>query len=151
MLAQEVGRTIEHAVPLRHDGDGPAVVQQLADMAEGTLGLAREARHRAGIDAHVLVVGVRRSSRRSRIETLVGRVSIRAFDATQRALTTVEATHRPPRAIPRRFAQGRERDEVSSVEVDRRLSTGRGRVPRGRQELAVGLHQAGRARDDLLR
>ena len=135
MLSEHVGRALDEPCALGHDRHGPAVAQQRSDVFDGAVGLAREARHRGGGKAEVVVdardqFGIR--------EVVLGGAG-------------VERAEGPPRAVARRFAQRRERHEVAGVEVDRRLRSGGGGVPRRVEELAVGLDEVDGSAGDALR
>ncbi len=91
VLGEHVGRALDEPRALGDDRHGPAVAQQRADVIDGALGLAGEARHRGGVDAHVVVdaghqIGIG--------EVILGRAA-------------VERRERPPRAVARGLAQRR--------------------------------------------
>ena len=154
VLGKHGCRPLDETGTLRGDDDGPFIIQESADVGDGAIRIAGEAQSGSGIDAHVVVVGGFDSGG---FDTLAARATqpatFRWLSSRRRRrieTTTVETAQRPPRPRPRRRAQLRHREEVTGVQVDGRLGSGRRRIPRRRQELPVRLPQAHGPRRDPL-
>ncbi len=85
VLGEHIARALDEARALGDHGDRPAVAQELADVLDGALGVAGEARHRGAGDADVVAILCR----------LVGLVA----DGFGRA--GVERGERPPHPVAR--------------------------------------------------
>ncbi len=129
-LAEHGVGALDQAGSLGHDAHAPAVGEALAHVLDGAVGVAREARHGIRLDAHG--------------HDLVDP------EVLWQHVGGLESRQGPPAARAAGVAQAAEREEVAGREVDGRLRSRGGGVPRGVEELAVGVGEALRAGGDAL-